>query len=73
MFGKLAGEFAALKEAPESTMIIRTAWVYSEHGNNFVKTMLRLMSDRDALGVVDDQRGAPTYARGLAEMIWHIY
>jgi dTDP-4-dehydrorhamnose reductase len=70
---KLAGEFAALKEAPESTMIIRTAWVYSEHGNNFVKTMLRLMSDRDALGVVDDQRGAPTYARGLAEMIWHIY
>ena len=39
---KLAGELAALKEAPESTMIIRTAWVYSEHGSNFVKTMLRL-------------------------------
>ncbi len=69
---KLAGEFAALKEAPESTMIIRTAWVYSEHGSNFVKTMLRLMRERDELGVVDDQRGAPTYARGLAETIWQI-
>jgi dTDP-4-dehydrorhamnose reductase len=69
---KLAGEFAALKEAPESTMIIRTAWVYSEHGSNFVKTMLRLMRERDELGVVDDQRGAPTYARVLAETIWQI-
>ncbi len=69
---KLAGEVAALKAAPESTMIIRTAWVYSEHGNNFVKTMLRLMSERDELGVVNDQRGAPTYARGLAEVIWQI-
>lgn len=69
---KLAGEKAALIEAPESTMIIRTAWVYSEHGNNFVKTMLRLMSEKDELGVVDDQIGAPTYARGLAELIWLI-
>lgn len=67
---KLAGEMAALQEAPESTMIIRTAWVYSEHGSNFVKTMLRLMKEKDALGVVNDQRGSPTYARGLAEMIW---
>ncbi len=69
---KLAGETAALQRAPENTMIIRTAWVYSEHGNNFVKTMLRLMRERDQLGVVDDQRGAPTYARGLAEVIWQI-
>ncbi len=69
---KLAGEIAALQEAPESTMIIRTAWVYSEHGSNFVKTMLRLMKEKDELGVVDDQRGSPTYARGLAEMIWQI-
>lgn len=69
---KLAGELAALQEAPESTMIIRTAWVYSEHGGNFVKTMLRLMNEKDELGVVDDQRGAPTYAHGLAEMIWQI-
>ncbi|HIL63315.1 MAG TPA: dTDP-4-dehydrorhamnose reductase, partial [Porticoccaceae bacterium] len=70
---KLAGELAALEEAPESTMIIRTAWVYSEHGSNFVKTMLRLMNERDELGVVDDQRGAPTYAGGLAELIWQIH
>jgi dTDP-4-dehydrorhamnose reductase len=70
---KLAGEVAALEEAPESTMIIRTAWVYSEHGSNFVKTMLRLMNERDELGVVDDQRGAPTYAGGLAELIWQIH
>ena len=70
---KLAGELAALEEAPESTMIIRTAWVYSEHGNNFVKTMLRLMREREELGVVDDQRGSPTYAGNLAEIIWHIH
>ena len=70
---KLAGELTALQEAPEATMIIRTAWVYSEHGNNFVKTMLRLMDERDGLGVVDDQRGAPTYAGGLAELIWQIH
>ena len=69
---KLAGEIAALRIAPESTMIIRTSWVYSEHGSNFVKTMLRLMVERDELSVVNDQRGAPTYARGLAETIWRI-
>ena len=69
---KLAGELAALQEAPEATMIIRTAWVYSEHGNNFVKTMLRLMAEKPKLGVVNDQRGSPTYAGDLAEMIWRI-
>jgi dTDP-4-dehydrorhamnose reductase len=69
---KLAGERAALKEAPESIMIIRTAWVYSEYGINFVKTMLRLMNEKDELGVVNDQRGSPTCAHGLAEMIWRI-
>jgi len=69
---KLAGERAALKEAPESIMIIRTAWVYSEYGLNFVKTMLRLMNEKDELGVVNDQRGSPTCAHGLAEMIWRI-
>jgi dTDP-4-dehydrorhamnose reductase len=69
---KLAGELAALREAPESAMVIRTGWVYSEHGSNFVKTMLRLMNEKDELDVVNDQRGSPTYAHGLAEMIWRI-
>lgn len=70
---KLAGELAALQEASEATMIIRTAWVYSEHGSNFVKTMLRLMGEKPELGVVDDQRGSPTYAGNLAEIIWQIH
>jgi len=65
---KLAGETACLKNCPES-IIIRTAWVYSEFGNNFVKTMLRLMSERDTLSVVNDQVGSPTYAADLAQVI----
>lgn len=65
---KLAGEIACLKNCPES-IIIRTAWVYSEFGNNFVKTMLRLMSERESLGVVNDQVGSPTYAADLAQVI----
>lgn len=65
---KLAGEIACLKNCPES-IIIRTAWVYSEFGNNFVKTMLRLMTERDSLGVVNDQIGSPTYAADLAQVI----
>lgn len=65
---KLAGEIACLKNCPES-IIIRTAWVYSEFGNNFVKTMLRLMTERDSLGVVNDQVGSPTYAADLAQVI----
>ena len=69
---KLAGERAALQEAPESIMVIRTSWVYSENSSNFVKTMLRLMNEKDGLDVVNDQRGSPTYAHGLAEMIWRI-
>ena len=65
---KLAGETACLKNCPES-IIIRTAWVYSEFGNNFVKTMLRLLTERDSLGVVNDQIGSPTYAADLAQVI----
>jgi len=67
---KREGELEVLSAAADHAMIIRTAWVYSEHGSNFVKTMLRLMAERDNLGVVDDQRGSPTYARGLAEVVW---
>lgn len=68
---KLKGEQAALRENPD-TIIIRTSWVYSEFGNNFVKTMLRLMAERDALNVVEDQIGSPTYAKDLAQAILDI-
>lgn len=66
---KLAGELAVAKFLPQS-LVLRTAWVYSSFGNNFVKTMLRLMSERDELRVVADQVGTPTWARGLALAIW---
>ena len=68
---KLEGELNAIKENFAS-IIIRTSWVYSEYGNNFVKTMMRLMKDKKSIGVVADQRGAPTYALDLAEAIMHI-
>lgn len=67
---KLAGELAIRSTYPENSSIIRTSWVYSTFGNNFVKTMLRLMSEKDELGVVGDQIGCPTYAKGLARFIW---
>lgn len=65
---KLAGEKACLQEN-QNSIIIRTSWVYSSFGNNFVKTMSRLMQERDSLNVVNDQIGSPTYAADLAEAI----
>lgn len=65
---KLVGEFNVLKLCPQS-MVIRTAWLYSTFGNNFVKTMIRLGNERPELGVVADQIGTPTYARDLARII----
>ena len=65
---KLEGEQAVSKLCP-NTMIIRTAWLYSEFGNNFVKTMIRLGREREQLGVIFDQVGTPTYAHDLATVI----
>ena len=68
---KLAGELACRAACPES-IIIRTSWVYSSFGANFVKTMSRLMQERDSLSVVNDQIGSPTYAADLAQAIMTI-
>ena len=69
---KLAGERAVLDTLPESSVVVRTAWVYAAAGNNFVRTMLRVMNANGSVRVVCDQVGTPTAARGLAETLWGI-
>lgn len=69
---KLDGENEMIKINPHNSIIIRTSWLYSSFGNNFVKTMLRLGKEKDELGVIFDQIGTPTYARDLAKAILEI-
>ncbi len=69
---KLDGEKAMQKINPQNSIIIRTSWVYSSFGANFVKTMLRLGKEKEQLGVIFDQVGTPTYARDLAKAILDI-
>jgi dTDP-4-dehydrorhamnose reductase len=69
---KLAGEKAIIQLAPAHAIIMRTSWVYNAHGSNFVQTMRKLGQQRDALRVVCDQIGTPTYAHDIAAMILHI-
>jgi dTDP-4-dehydrorhamnose reductase len=69
---KLSGERALQKIMPTNAIIIRTSWVYSEFGNNFVNTLLRLGQEREELNVVSDQIGSPTYATDLASIILEI-
>lgn len=69
---KLEGEQALQTINPKNSIIIRTSWVYSSYGANFVKTMLRLGKEKESLGVIFDQVGTPTYARDLAKAILEI-
>ncbi|VTU07125.1 dTDP-4-dehydrorhamnose reductase [Actinobacillus indolicus] len=68
---KLEGEIV-VQQANSRSIILRTAWVFGEHGHNFVKTMLRLAKDRDSLGIVGDQFGGPTYAGDIAKALIEI-
>lgn len=69
---KLLGEQALLHVNPKNSLIIRTSWVYSSYGANFVKTMLRLGREKESLGVIYDQVGTPTYAKDLAKVMLDI-
>ena len=67
---KYAGEKCVEKESKGKAVILRTSWLYSKYGNNFVNTMLALFKTKDQINIVDDQIGTPTWARGLASIIW---
>ena len=67
---KRDGELAVLEETSGMAVVVRTSWLYSQTGSNFVKTMLRLMAERDELGIVADQIGSPTWADSLARVVW---
>jgi dTDP-4-dehydrorhamnose reductase len=69
---KLAGEKAVLDVLPEKSVVVRTSWVYAAEGNNFVRTMLRLMNANGSVRVIADQVGTPTAARSIAETLWKI-
>lgn len=69
---KHAGDEAVLKTLGDRALVVRTAWLYSAHGHNFVKTMLRLMQERDRLSIVADQVGTPTWAATLSDCIWKL-
>jgi dTDP-4-dehydrorhamnose reductase len=68
---KLEGERLALRDC-SNALVVRTAWLYAENGANFVKTMLRVMANRDSVSVVCDQVGTPTYAASLAKAVWSL-
>jgi len=69
---KLEGELEVTRICEGAAVILRSAWIYGAHGKNFVLTMLRLMREKESLGVVTDQVGTPTWDHGLAEAIWSI-
>ena len=67
---KAEGDAAVLSAHPSNSIVIRTAWVYSAHGGNFVKSILKLLNERDQLTIIADQIGTPTWAASLAQCIW---